>query len=63
MGELLEKERQKVAAIVCGHTHRQAGPLTLTGLGAIGVNVGSDYGEARAVLFESESNRFERVLD
>jgi Icc-related predicted phosphoesterase len=63
MGEFLEHEQQKVAAVVCGHTHRQAGPLTLAGLGAIGVNVGSDYGEPRAVLFESELNRFERVPD
>ena len=63
MGEFLEKEHEKVTAVVCGHTHRQAGPLTLPGLGALGINVGSDYGAPRAVLFESELNRFERVPD
>ncbi|MBV8224965.1 MAG: metallophosphoesterase [Verrucomicrobia bacterium] len=63
MGEFLEKEQGKVAAVLCGHTHRQAGPLTLTGLRALGINVGSDYGAPRAVLFESELNQFERVPD
>jgi Icc-related predicted phosphoesterase len=61
MGEFLEREPKNVAAVVCGHTHRQAGPISLTGLRAVGINVGSDYGAPRGVVFESDLNRFERV--
>ena len=39
--------------MVCGHTHRRAGPLNLAGM--IGINIGSDYGAPKGALFSSDS--------
>ena len=61
MGLLLQEVQNNLVGVFCGHTHRPAGPI---GLGsAIGVNIGSDYGAPKAVLFSGNSNRFERVSD
>jgi Icc-related predicted phosphoesterase len=59
MGAAIWEFRQKVIAVVCGHTHREAGPLKIGGM--IGINIGSDYGDPKAALFLSDSNRFERL--
>jgi Icc-related predicted phosphoesterase len=61
MGILLREARDNLVAVVCGHTHRQAGPMNLGS--TIGINIGSDYGAPRAALFSCESNRFERLPD
>jgi Icc-related predicted phosphoesterase len=61
MGILLQEARDNLVAVVCGHTHRRAGPLNLSG--TIGINIGSDYGAPKAALFSSDSNRFERFLE
>jgi Icc-related predicted phosphoesterase len=61
MGTLLRERRDNLAAVVCGHTHRRAGPINLGGI--LGINIGSDYGEPKAALFLSDSNRFERLPD
>jgi hypothetical protein len=49
MGEMLHRNRQRLAGMVCGHTHRPAGPLRWQGIPAI--NIGSDYGAPRAALY------------
>jgi Icc-related predicted phosphoesterase len=59
MGELLDGFRDRLLAVVCGHTHRLAGPIDLNGM--TGVNVGSDYGDAKAVLYESADQSWRRI--
>jgi Icc-related predicted phosphoesterase len=59
MGAALWESRHKVVGVVCGHTHRRAGPINLGGM--IGINIGSDYGDPQAALFSSDSNEFERL--
>jgi Icc-related predicted phosphoesterase len=59
MGAALWESRHKLAGMVCGHTHRRAGPINLGGM--IGINIGSDYGDPQAALFSSDSSRFERL--
>jgi Icc-related predicted phosphoesterase len=61
MGTLLRATPENLVAVVCGHTHRRAGPINLGG--TIGINIGSDYGAPKAALFSSESNWFERLPD
>jgi len=60
MGILLREARENLVAVVCGHTHREAGPIHLGG--TIGINIGSDYGAPKAALFSCDSNQFERLL-
>ncbi len=60
MGILLREARSNLVAVVCGHTHRQAGPIHLGS--TIGINIGSDYGAPKAALFSCDSNQFERLL-
>jgi Icc-related predicted phosphoesterase len=59
LGVLLQESRNSPVAVVCGHTHRAAGPMDLGG--SVGINIGSDYGVPRAALFCSDSNQFERL--
>jgi len=59
MGAALWESRHKLVGVVCGHTHRRAGPINLDGM--IGINIGSDYGDPQAALFSSDSSRFERL--
>jgi Icc-related predicted phosphoesterase len=59
MGHLLKEAGDNLIAVVCGHTHRTAGPINLGS--AIGINIGSDYGVPKAALFSCDSNRFERL--
>jgi hypothetical protein len=61
MGTLLQEARDNLVAVVCGHTHRRAGPLNLGR--TIGINIGSDYGAPQAALYFADSNQFERLLD
>lgn len=61
MGAALWESREKVIAVVCGHTHRLAGPMKLGRM--TGINIGSDYGDPKAALFLSDANRFERLPD
>ena len=61
MGTLLREVQDNLVAVVCGHTHRRAGPLLLGS--TVGINIGSDYGAPTAALFLSDSNRFERLPD
>ncbi len=58
MGKLLRETPANLAAVVCGHTHRQAGPINLGN--AVGINIGSDYGAPKAALYSGNSNRFSR---
>lgn len=59
MGAALWQSRHKIVGVVCGHTHRRAGPISLGGM--TGLNIGSDYGDLQAALFSSDLNRFERL--
>jgi Icc-related predicted phosphoesterase len=59
MGHLLKEAGDNLVAVVCGHTHRAAGPINLGS--AVGINIGSDYGAPKAALFSCDSNRFERL--
>jgi len=59
MGAALWESRHKLVGVVCGHTHRRAGPINLGGM--IGINIGSDYGDPQAALFSSDPTRFERL--
>jgi Icc-related predicted phosphoesterase len=61
MGTLLRESRDNLIAVVCGHTHRQAGPMNFGDVA--GINIGSDYGTPRAALYSADSNRFERLPD
>jgi hypothetical protein len=61
MGILLRQAQNNLVAVVCGHTHRRAGPLNLGGM--IGINIGSDYGAPKGALFSCDLNRFEHFLD
>jgi Icc-related predicted phosphoesterase len=61
MGAALWESRYKIVGVVCGHTHRRAGPVNLGGM--IGINIGADYGDPRAALFSSDLNQFERLPD
>ena len=59
MGDALRNLKKRFLAVVCGHTHRPAGPAKMHG--TIGVNIGSDYGHPRAVLYSFETGTLERV--
>jgi Icc-related predicted phosphoesterase len=59
MGAALWEFRHRLVGVICGHTHRRAGPINLSGV--IGINIGADYGNPQAALFSSDSNRFERL--
>jgi Icc-related predicted phosphoesterase len=61
MGAMLQRHLHRLCGVVCGHTHRSAGPVSINGVP--GVNVGSDYGAPRAVVYEVEESRFWRVPD
>jgi Icc-related predicted phosphoesterase len=58
MGKLLRETPTNLAAVVCGHTHRQAGPINLGK--TIGINIGSDYGVPKAALYTDDLSRFSR---
>jgi Icc-related predicted phosphoesterase len=60
MGAALREYQHKLVGVVCGHTHRRAGPINLGG-GIVGMNIGSDYGDLQAALFSSDSDGFERL--
>jgi Icc-related predicted phosphoesterase len=51
MGEMLRLYSEQIAGIVCGHTHRAAGPVDLGGFS--GFNVGSDYGAPRGFMVDT----------
>jgi Icc-related predicted phosphoesterase len=59
MGEMLDGFRDRILSVVCGHTHRVAGPLELNG--CIGVNIGSDYGDPKGALYDTCSNGWRRI--
>jgi Icc-related predicted phosphoesterase len=59
MGTLLRESQDNLVAVVCGHTHRAAGPLDLGR--TVGINIGSDYGVPRGALYFCDLNRFERL--
>jgi Icc-related predicted phosphoesterase len=61
MGIALQGFSEKLLAIVCGHTHRQAGPVRLHN--AIGINIGSDYDHPMAALYSSATKTMERLPD
>jgi len=61
MGVMLRRHLHRLCGIVCGHTHRPAGPVDVNGVP--GVNVGSDYGAPKAVVYEVAESRFWRVPD
>ena len=52
MGEMLRLYSTRIAALVCGHTHRPVAPADLGGF--VGVNVGSDYGAPRGLVLDTE---------
>jgi hypothetical protein len=59
MGDLLLTFKQQLVGVVCGHTHRMAGPLDVDGV--TGINIGSDYGDLKGAIFFSDTGRFERL--
>jgi Icc-related predicted phosphoesterase len=59
MGDLLLQFRQQLVGVVCGHTHRAAGPLEVGGV--TGINIGSDYGDLKGAIYFSDTDRFERL--
>ena len=59
MGVMLRRHLHRLCGVVCGHTHRAAGPVNISGVP--GVNIGSDYGAPRAVVYDVEESRFWRV--
>jgi Icc-related predicted phosphoesterase len=59
MGEMLEGFQDRLLGIVCGHTHRMAGPIEFSGF--LGVNIGSDYANPRGVLYDTVSNLWKRI--
>jgi Icc-related predicted phosphoesterase len=61
MGAALLVAKDTLQAVVCGHTHRQAGPLKLDGV--VGINIGSDYGHPKAALYTSDTMTMERLPD
>jgi Icc-related predicted phosphoesterase len=63
MGDLLREVCDNVAAVVCGHTHRPAGPVYLNGTQTVGINIGGDYGVPRAAVYRTGSTQFERLAE
>ena len=63
MGDVLREVHDKVVAVVCGHTHRPAGPAHLDGTGMLGINIGADYGAPKAALYRTDRREFERLVD
>ncbi len=63
MGDLLRTAFDKVVAVVCGHTHRPAGPLHLDGTETLGINIGADYAVPKAALYRTDLMEFERLPD
>ncbi len=59
MGAILRQEKERIVGVVCGHTHREVPPMDLGNF--FGVNIGSDYGEPTAYLFETEATRFTKI--
>lgn len=59
MGALLRLERARIVGVVCGHTHREVTPMDLGNF--FGLNIGSDYGEPAAYLFETKTSRLTRI--
>jgi 3',5'-cyclic AMP phosphodiesterase CpdA len=59
MGTILRQEKERIVGVVCGHTHREVPPTDLGNF--FGVNIGSDYGEPTAYLFETKTNRLTKI--
>lgn len=59
MGTMLRREKDRILGVVCGHTHREVSPKDLGGF--FGVNIGSDYGEPAAYLFETDTSRLTKI--
>ena len=59
MGAILRQEKERIVGVVCGHTHREVPPTDLGNF--FGVNIGSDYGEPTAYLFETKVNRLTKI--
>jgi hypothetical protein len=59
MGDALRNLNENPLAVVCGHTHRAAGPLRMHNM--IGINIGSDYGHPEAALYTCQKMTMERV--
>jgi 3',5'-cyclic AMP phosphodiesterase CpdA len=59
MGALLRQEKERIVGVACGHTHREAGPVDLGDF--FGFNIGSDYGEPAAYLFETKMSRLTKI--
>jgi Icc-related predicted phosphoesterase len=52
MGEMLRLYSERMAGVVCGHTHLAVGPMNLGGFA--GFNVGSDYGVPRGFIVDTK---------
>jgi 3',5'-cyclic AMP phosphodiesterase CpdA len=59
MGTMLHHERDRIIGVVCGHTHREVAPLDFGNF--FGLNVGSDYGEPVAYLFETKTSHLTKL--
>jgi Icc-related predicted phosphoesterase len=53
MGDTLRLYSERIAGVVCGHTHRAVGPVDLGGFP--GFNVGSDYGVPRGFIVDTKA--------
>jgi predicted MPP superfamily phosphohydrolase len=61
MGDLLQKKRNRLCGIFCGHTHRGTDAIDFGDFR--GINIGSDYGAPRACLFETTTLTLARIDD
>jgi hypothetical protein len=59
MGTILRQEKERIVGVACGHTHREVPPMDLGNF--FGVNIGSDYGEPTAYLFETKVSRLTKI--
>ena len=59
MGTMLRQEKDRIVGVVCGHTHREVSPKDLDDF--FGVNIGSDYGEPSAYLFETQTSWLTKI--
>ncbi len=59
MGKSLAVHGSRLRGIFCGHTHRATDLVDLGGVR--GINIGSNYGQPRACLLESDSEAITRI--
>jgi hypothetical protein len=59
LGEMLLSHKDGIRGLFCGHTHRATELVDLDRFR--GINIGSDYGDVRACLLETDSEEIKRI--